>query len=185
MLRAALFLLVMLAAPVAAGTRPEGLMWNRSGLPLTLPLQVKSDAGGDHYLRLVDPAAGQAVLAAYVRGGEIFRVLVPPGRFVLEIASGRDWQDEDALFGPQTVQVTLEPPLVFGAQGVARKSGALLDLRGDQVTVRGFGLCQRFMLDPDSLAGSWARAHPTDLLPPPERERFAVPRYTLRARVCD
>ena len=45
MIRLALLLLLAFAAPLAAGTQPEGLMWNRSGLPLTLQLQVKSYAG--------------------------------------------------------------------------------------------------------------------------------------------
>lgn len=185
MIRLALLLLLAFAAPLAAGAQPGGLMWNRSGLPLTLPLQVKSDAGSDHYLLLHDPETGKAVLAAYARGGEFFRVLVPPGRYVLEIVSGRDWQGEEALFGADTTRVTLDPPLVFGTEGRARKSGVLVDLRGDAITLRSFGLCQRFQLDPATLPGSWARKHPADFPPQHPGDRFDPPRYRLTAQVCD
>jgi len=69
MIRFAIALLLLLSTPLAAGTRPEGLMWNRSGLPLTLPLQIQTDDGADYYLELSNPDTAQAVLGAYVRGG--------------------------------------------------------------------------------------------------------------------
>lgn len=182
--------LFLLALPAAAIERPAGLMWNHSGLPLTLPLQVKSDPGADLYLQLSDPATGQAVLAAYVRGGAFFRVLVPPGRWALTFARGRDaqgqdWQGEDGLFGAATEVIALPEPLVFQTEGAARKSGHLIDLRGASPVLRDIGLCQRRALDPDSLSRSWARQHPHGLRDPREPGPFTAPRYDLRSHFCD
>lgn len=183
MIRAVL-LFLMLALPAAAEPRPEGLMWNRSGLPLTLPLQVQSDAGADLYLELSVPETGQAVLAAYIRGGDFFRVLVPPGRWALTLARGTGWQGEEALFGAKTEVIVIEPPLTFAA-ATARKSGYLLDLRGGAARLRDIGLCQRLVLDPDTLSGSWARAHPQGFPSPQAQKRFAVPKNDLTSRFCD
>lgn len=177
-------------------SRPAtGLLWADTALPRTLPLQIRTDPGqGDLFVRLIDPETGRAVLAAYQRAGAFLRVLVPPGRYEVELSrgrdgQGRDWQGEAALFGPGTLRLTLADPLRFGTEGLARKSGHLIDLRGvvggtgGAATVRGLGLCQSYRLDPDSLAGSWARAHePARCTTPP---CFTAPRYTLRARLCD
>lgn len=178
-------LLAVLALPAVALERPEGLLWNHSGLPLTLPLQVKSDPGTDLYLQLSDPATGRAVLAAYVRGGAFFRVLVPPGRWALTFARGQDWQGEDGLFGAATEVIALPGPLVFHTEGAARKSGHLIDLRGAGPVLRDIGLCQRRALDPETLSGSWARKHPHGLPDPREPGPFTTPRYDLRSHFCD
>jgi hypothetical protein len=88
------FLLVLVLALPAlsafAEERPQGLLWNRSGLPATIPLQIKTNAGVDYFLTLRDVERDRVVLAAYVWGGEFFQVLVPPGRFELVFASGDD-----------------------------------------------------------------------------------------------
>lgn len=184
----AFLLFLALALPAAAETRPEGLMWNRSGLPLTLPLQVQSDAGADLYLELSVPETGEAVLGAYVRGGDFFRVLVPPGRWALTFARGTGWQGEEALFGPATEVIAIEPPLAFVAEA-ARKSGFLIDLRGGGTArLRDIGLCQSLVLDPASLSGAFVPQPDPRFATPPKREAggvdFAVPRHDLRARFC-
>ncbi len=115
-------------------------MWNRSGQALTLPLQILSDPGADLYLTL-DPGGGP-VLAAYIRGGTPFRLLVPPGRYRVGIAAGRDWQDEARLFGAATRHIGALDAPTFGTEGVGRRSGHLIDLRNGAVSVRDFGLCR-------------------------------------------
>ncbi len=81
---------------------------------------------------------GENVLAAYIRGGEFFRVLVPPGRYELLFASGSDWRGEAALFGPATQRFELDAPLDFQAK-MSRKDGHLIDLRAPtDVGVRDF-----------------------------------------------
>lgn len=137
-----LLTLVFLTMAGSADERPQGLLWNRSGLAATLPLQVRTAAGADYLLRLRDVETGQFVLAAYIRGGDFFRVLVPPGWYELLFAFGTNWQGEHALFGPDTQSLVLDQPLRFGAT-VTRKHGHLIDLSvRTEIAVRSFALCQ-------------------------------------------
>ena len=183
---ASALILVLLVAPGAADERPEGLMWNRSGLPARLPLQVKTVAGADYLLHLRDTGTGRDVLAAYIRGGAFFRVLVPPGRFELHFASGTDWQGEAALFGPKTQRFVLVPALSFEAFAT-RREGHLVDLRDlADITTRDFAICQRFVLDPDSVNQPWPPIwKPGTWLPLEGPREYPVPRYDLVSRICD
>lgn len=196
MRRVFVLLLICLCLPLAAlaEDRPRGLLWSRSDLPRTFPLQVKSNPGTDYLVTLTDTGTGEAVLAAYIRGGEFFRVLVPPGRFILAFASGPKWQGDESLFGPETRHFTLEKPLTFEVTGTARKGGQIVDLRGPlTIATKTIGICQRFALDPESLrkpqlsprpaklsASDRARSHPARALP-----AFVVPYYDLSSRICD
>lgn len=191
-----LILFLLLAAPAMAETRPQGLMWNRSGLPATLPLQVRSDAGQDYFLTLIDPDTGKAVLAAYVRGGSVFRVLVPPGDWRVALAQGSGWRGEKALFGAQTRHIRIDTPLHFGVGGVSRRVGNLIDLRGGGDKVQTFGLCRA--VDAPTAAEAPARpkaptAHPVpapaplaetrrpkQVLPPPDQPPPTTPEGALK-----
>ncbi|MEM8754688.1 MAG: hypothetical protein AAGF90_17080, partial [Pseudomonadota bacterium] len=183
-----LLALALLANAVSAEERPQGLLWHRSGHPATLPLQVKTDAGLDYLLHLRDVETGRIVLAAYIRGGEFFRVLTPPGLFDVMFFYGEEWRGEASMFGPETQSITLDQPLTFGAS-VRRKHGHLIDLRDSgEIAVREFALCQRLALDPDSLRyrlhpedRSYARSGPRPFPP----SRFAFRRYELQSRVCE
>ncbi|QJF50003.1 hypothetical protein [Roseobacter ponti] len=110
--------------------RPAGLMWNRTGLPAVFPLQVQSAPGADYYMTLRDTETGEAALAAFIRGGEFFRVLVPPGTFTVAFATGRKWRGEDLLFGPaaQTRRFTLENPLTFQIRDRSTRAGHIVDI---------------------------------------------------------
>ena len=122
-------LALLMALPASADEQPPGgLLWNRSGLPATLPLQVHSPAGLDHVVMLSHPDETAAKVAGYVRGGAFFRILVPPGDWQTSFASGREWQGEQALFGPDTQRFTLPDPLHFGAADGARLEGHVLRL---------------------------------------------------------
>lgn len=50
-------------------------------------------------MTLLDAETGEAALAAYIRGGAFFRVLVPPGACRLLFATGKVWQRKASLFG--------------------------------------------------------------------------------------
>ncbi len=41
-------------------------------------------------------------MAGYIHGGDLFRILVPPGEYDLRFAHGTEWQDQETLFGPET-----------------------------------------------------------------------------------
>lgn len=131
-----LLMLIALALPAWGQDRPRaGLMWNHSGLPATLPLVVKTMPGHDYAVFLAAPEGGDPVMAGYIHGGTFFRLLVPPGTWAIRLAHGRDWQDEDALFGPDTEWIALDQPLTFGA-GVARRQGHIIRLIETEGKVR-------------------------------------------------
>lgn len=145
-------------APLARATAgtpahaPAGLMWNRTDLPAVFPLQVKTPAGNDYMLTLIDADTGDAALAAYIRGGAFFKVLVPPGTFRLRFATGDVWQGEQALFGPgdRTRVFELREPLTFETRGLGVKAGHVVDLtlrvpgQRAAVTVKDQLICQSF-----------------------------------------
>lgn len=129
--------------------RPHGLMWNRTGLPLVFPLQVKSVAGRDYYMILIKADDGTRALAAYVRGGEFFRVLVPPGTFDIEFAAGSHWLDEKNLFGgTETITFSAPEPLTFAILDDSTKGGHIIDLRNlapnglPNIAVASTAICQ-------------------------------------------
>lgn len=138
---------VRAAAP--DGGLAHGLLWRDSPLAAVFPLVVRTPAGQDFYLRVEGAETGTAVLAAGITGGRFFRVLVPPGRYRLDIAHGTDWQGEDALFapGPKAGRLRVETPLDFGVEGLGRKAGHVVTLSrgadGFDVAIKGQAVCQR------------------------------------------
>ena len=106
-----------------------GLMWNRTGLPLSFPLRVKSVAGQDYVVLLRDHETGAAALAANMLGGTFFSVLVPPGTFDVFMIAHAGWRGdlaEPPVDVPGTLRVT--EPLTFAVLGHARKSGYTIDI---------------------------------------------------------
>lgn len=133
----------------ADAERPTGLMWNRSGLPLVFPLNVKSLPGRDYYMVLSHAETGEPVLAAFVRGGEFFRVLAPPSQYDVSFAAGADWQGEEELFGPsETETFALKESLIFAVVDDSTKGGHSIDLRDmgtdgtSEITVASTFICQ-------------------------------------------
>ncbi len=181
---------LLLPAPVAAIERDSpprtGLLWLSSSLPAVFPLQVRAAAGQDYYLTLIHDETGQATLAAYIAGGDFFRVLVPPGRYALHLAYGARWQDEESLFGAQTRLFEMDAPLEFETRGIGTKAGHIVDLRGltetmQAVPVSPLAICQRFGAD---LTGS--PLSPPAFLPltdDPDAPRPRL-RFSVRTRVC-
>jgi hypothetical protein len=216
---------VLAAGPVGAAEadglrdtareQAAGLMWNRTGLPAVFPLLVKTRPGRDYYMVLADAETGSAALAAYIKGGDFFRVLVPPGTYHVRFAYGLGWQGAERLFGPgdETGFYDLPEPQTFKVIGLARKSGHIIDLRGlvgpDEkvVAVDDLSICQRQLWTPDRddyfsdlnyLADPIGRLR--ERATGPEREAvrdlgprrpelrydpYASPDYQTRSRVCE
>lgn len=172
----------------AFAERPQGLLWHRTGLAATLPLQVKTEPGSDYLLELLLPETGEAVLGAYIRGGAFFRVLVPPGQYTLLFSSGAEWRGEVDAFGPETRSFALYPPLAFGAT-FSRMEGHLVDLRDlEAVTVEDFAFCQRSEIEtalPERLTDLRARPDEDATERFIQRLEVAEITYDVRTRVCD
>ncbi|KIN75189.1 hypothetical protein Z945_18 [Sulfitobacter noctilucae] len=205
-----------LPIPVSAQEVPKarhGLMWHRTGLPAVFPLQVRTPVGSDFYLMLRDQKTREPALAAYIKGGRFFRVLVPPGTFDLRFAYGADWQGEAALFGPgdRTRFIDLPEALTFKLRNSTTKGGHIVDLRDladtemAKARVLPLNLCQTFALevprytsrgpvvDPDvqlntALEDLEDRFIPDPLVQPDSSESpdllRRVPQYDLRPRAC-
>jgi hypothetical protein len=164
--------------------RPVGLMWNRTGLPAVFPLQVKTSAGRDNVVTLYDAGTGEAALAAFIKGGALFKVLVPPGVFIVSFATGETWEGEEKLFGPgaATQVFTLPEPLTFEVRGFGVKAGHMVDITETpsqevtEIEIKDQLICQslRFELrrkrDDDPLNDYFGR----------ERDKFGTYRLELR-----
>lgn len=179
-LLAAALLAALFAAPAAMADAPRpGLMWNRTGLPAVFPLQVKSPPGANYYLTLLDNGTGAPALAAFLKGGQFFKVLVPPGTYRVRFASGQIWRDEEALFGPgdKTRIYELPDPLIFRTRGYGTKAGHVITLEADaggdlaSIHLKGQYICQTLSLD-------FPRAERPPWLQPPLTEDDTERRFT-------
>ncbi|WP_422049614.1 hypothetical protein [Shimia sp.] len=181
---------ILVATGAAAQERPQGLLWNKTGLPATIPLQIKTTAEADYVLRLRAYETGEMALAAYIRGGEFFRVLVPPGFYELLFASGQDWQGEPELFGLETREFRLDPPLIFNSTAT-RREGYLIDLQDQEaITIRLLATCDRRAVDPDSLRGTRdpedrVIGRPQTFDRPERPDKIPFARYEVQGRFCD
>ncbi|WP_103171259.1 hypothetical protein [Paracoccus sp. SY] len=184
----ALLLTIALALPALAQDRPRaGLMWNRSGLPATLPLVVQTLPGRDFALFLSPDIGGDPVMAGYIHGGTFFRLLVPPGTWTIRFAHGTDWQGEDALFGPDTEWTQVAEPMTFGAS-VARKHGYIIRLIETEGKVRvassgALDLCQGLTITTEVIELDDELRDDRNRLPTPGLRRLEIDVDT-RTRVC-
>ena len=208
----ALALWMACALPAPAEPPSPGLLWNRTGLPATFPLQVKTPPGQDFRLTLLFEDTATPALAAYIPGGAFFRVLVPPGRFVLHFEHGKTWQSDEDGFesGPDSGSFLLSDPLTFAIGPSSTKRGHIVDLTGFKpgtsldARIRDQVICQSAQLDSDPdfphpptgplpRNDGQGRVDRADLseppFPPGPLERDAEfrrdPRLETRSRYCD
>lgn len=77
-----------------------GLLWNRTGREGEAPFEIKSSAGTNHILKLVDFTTGRDAIAVLVRGGQTLEISVPVGSYRMKWCSGSTWYGERHRFGP-------------------------------------------------------------------------------------
>jgi len=120
-----------LTPPGFADLEKRGLLYNRTGLPLTLPLHVRTGPGQAYFVGLTNPKTGETGMAAFFEGGPLFRVLAPPGVWRLTILSGplADWQGADAGFGGNG-EIVFNKEVEFRIKGLRTRNGVLVDLLG-------------------------------------------------------
>lgn len=189
-MRRCLAALVMLILALPAGARDApgtGLLWNRSGLPATLPLHVKTPPGRDYAIFLATEPGRPPAMAGYIRGGTLLRLLVPPGTWHVSLAHGRDWQGEDRLFGPDTGWLHLPEPLRF-TSATARRQGYIIRLtdRDGQVAVASVAAqdtCQTVDVT-TTIVPLDSEQHDPSRLPTPGLRRLEID-AEVRDRLCD
>lgn len=118
----ALCVLVLVQVAQADAPKP-GLLWHKTGLPAVFPLQVKTTAGQDYFLTLIEAQSGQDALGAYIEGGRFFKVLVPPGTYRLrfDTRGGAPTEASPHAFD-------LPEPLEFKIVDAGTKGGHTVDL---------------------------------------------------------
>ncbi|MCB9981168.1 MAG: hypothetical protein H6860_02070 [Rhodospirillales bacterium] len=66
------------------------------------PLEIKTGAGNNYYIKIVNVANNQVALTAYIVGGRPFEVLMPLGTYEIRYAAGNTWYGTQHYFGPDT-----------------------------------------------------------------------------------
>ena len=133
-----------------AELRKPGILWNRTGLPAVFPLQVKTLIGQDYLMTLLQQDTKKEVFAAYIAGGKFFRVLVPPGTFVLRFTEVKYGLKDGESVAPDARNASFElpKPLTFAIRGTNTKAGHIVDLRDVQggsfadATIKQQAICQ-------------------------------------------
>lgn len=94
--------------------------------PGVVPFLLKTRAGNNYYVKLVD-LAGQLVMTVYAEGGSDLEVGVPLGTFEIRYASGKTWYGTKLLFGPETLYAKADKQFRFYSDGI-RYSGHKVEL---------------------------------------------------------
>ncbi len=128
------------ANPGASESETRPLSRSGSALPETgilkypfryamAPLTIRTAAGSNFLVRLIDTSSDQVVTTAFVRGGDVLHMKVPLGSYRIRYASGTAWFGEDAEdpFGPDTAYSEADRTFEFRDDG-ASVSGFTVEL---------------------------------------------------------
>jgi hypothetical protein len=78
------------------------------------PFQIKSTAGKNYYVKLVDLSHSRlASVAIFVRGGDTVTVHVSLVKYLVKYAAGDRWYGSNSLFGPATTFTKVNTVLSF------------------------------------------------------------------------
>jgi hypothetical protein len=78
----------------------QGVLKTYTRKPLLAPLRVKTPAGENYFIKLVEANNKKTtVMTMFIFGGGSFQTKVPLGTYVLRYATGADWYGPDYLFG--------------------------------------------------------------------------------------
>lgn len=75
-----------------------------------LVMQAPVDPGIRNVVKIEDWTSRQAIVLVYVEPGRQIRMNLPPSRYRVKVARGRQWQGDDELFGRDTrMYATMSP----------------------------------------------------------------------------
>jgi hypothetical protein len=66
------------------------------------PLEIKTRAGNNYYIKIIDTSTNKTALTAYIVGGLSFETKMPLGTYEIRYAAGDTWYGTDYYFGPDT-----------------------------------------------------------------------------------
>lgn len=66
------------------------------------PFEIRTSAGSNYLVKLVDVSTGRESRNVFVRGGMVVEINVPLGTYEVRYASGEKWYGDRHHFGPQT-----------------------------------------------------------------------------------
>jgi hypothetical protein len=92
------------------------------------PFQVKTEAGANYLVKLVDPQTRKDVVRMYAVGGQSADFQVPLGDYDVLCASGVNWHGDELLFGPQTAYSKLDTVSCFTLSADEQTQKKLADL---------------------------------------------------------
>lgn len=92
-------------------------LWYASTKKRQARFSVKVGEGNDYFIKLRAVDTKIAILAAYIKGGDIYETKVPLGRFELVYATGDKWLGEEELFGEKTSRRKSDTTMVFEISG--------------------------------------------------------------------
>jgi hypothetical protein len=83
-----------------------------TGMPVA-PLEIRTTAGRNYYIKVVAYGTDREVLSAFIRGGEPFETTMPLGAFEIRYASGHQWYGYEEYFGAGTVYMRCDDRFDF------------------------------------------------------------------------
>lgn len=91
------------------------------------PLAIKTSAGINYFIKVVNANTQQTALTAYIIGGKPLEIQVPLGAYEIRYASGNTWYGSQYLFGPETRYSKADKIFNFQLNG-NRYSGYTIEL---------------------------------------------------------
>lgn len=91
---------------------------NRSNLEGVSPLQIKTEAGDEHYLvKIEDALSHEHVVSYFIRSGDQLNINLPLGTYLIKYAYGKEWYGMENLFGEETKYAQAEHTFNFTFDG--------------------------------------------------------------------
>ncbi|MCW5768985.1 MAG: hypothetical protein KIT19_09895, partial [Phycisphaeraceae bacterium] len=115
-----------------------GVLYRMAGVVGVAPLEVKTRAGSNYFVKVVDWTTKATVLTAFIRGGEHFETLLPLGSYEIRYASGQAWYGDVIDFGETSTYARCDEKFDF-TKSLQGYSGFIVELilqqRGNLETV--------------------------------------------------
>ena len=111
----------------ALATPPHGSIQRYHTLTALAPLEIKTSAGENYLIKLVEASSGRPVVELFVHGGHTIEIMMPLGNFTMKYAAGDTWYGRDYYFGPNTSYSKASSVLNFN-QDVSGYSGYTVTL---------------------------------------------------------